>query len=101
MKKLTVASIVGGALALWISSLIPLVAQAEENPSDQGLERADSASGSRPAAGSVEDSLVACMARIPSEASIGQRMIAEQTCRRDESERNPFEAVSGARMIRR
>jgi hypothetical protein len=37
------------------------------------------------------------MARIPKDASIGQRMIAEQGCMRDESARQPFEAVPGAR----
>jgi hypothetical protein len=52
------------------------------------------------AAGAVEDTLKACVARIPKGASIGQRMIAEQSCGRDERERNPFQAVPGARSIR-
>jgi len=39
------------------------------------------------AAGSVEDSLSACMSRIPSDASEGQRMIAEQSCERDQAAR--------------
>lgn len=39
------------------------------------------------AAGSVEDSLKACMSRIPSDASEGQRMIAEQSCERDQANR--------------
>jgi hypothetical protein len=39
------------------------------------------------AAGSVEDSLSACMSRIPSDASEGQRMIAEQSCERDQANR--------------
>ena len=38
-------------------------------------------------AGSVEDSLSACMNRIPSDASEGQRMIAEQSCERDQENR--------------
>lgn len=54
----------------------------------------------RIAAGAVEDTLKACMARIPKDASIGQRMIAEQSCGRDERDRNPFLAVPGARNIR-
>ena len=49
------------------------------------------------AAGSVEDTLGACMARIPKDASIGQVMIAEQSCWRDENERKPVHAVPGAR----
>lgn len=47
------------------------------------------------AAGSVEDSLQACLARIPKDATGGQRMIAEQSCRRDEQDRKPFQATGG------
>jgi hypothetical protein len=39
----------------------------------------------------------ACRARIPNDASIGQVMIAEQSCWRDENERQPIQAVPGAR----
>jgi hypothetical protein len=52
------------------------------------------------AAGSAEDTLGACMARIPKEATIGQRMIAEQGCWRDQNDREPFESVPGARKTR-
>ncbi|HEY5627488.1 MAG TPA: hypothetical protein VIR79_06045 [Nitrospira sp.] len=38
----------------------------------------------RQASGAVEDSLKACMARIPATASAGQRMMAEQTCAGEE-----------------
>jgi hypothetical protein len=41
----------------------------------------------RVAAGAVEDSLNACMARIPKDASAGQRMLAEESCRRDQANR--------------
>jgi hypothetical protein len=41
----------------------------------------------RIAPGSVEDSLDACLARIPKESSSGQRMLAEQSCRRDQAAR--------------
>jgi hypothetical protein len=47
------------------------------------------------AAGSTEDSLQACLARIPKDATVGQRMIAEQGCRRDEADRNPGPTFSG------
>jgi hypothetical protein len=33
----------------------------------------------------VEDSLNACMARIPKDATAGQRMLAEESCRRDQA----------------
>jgi hypothetical protein len=49
------------------------------------------------AAGAAEDTLQACRARIPKDASIGQLMIAEQSCWRDESDRKPVQAVPGAR----
>ena len=39
------------------------------------------------AAGSVEDSLSACMSRIPSDASEGQRQLAEKSCERDQANR--------------
>ncbi|SPP64747.1 hypothetical protein [Nitrospira lenta] len=41
----------------------------------------------RVAAGAVEDNLNACMARIPKDASNGQRMLAEESCRRDQANR--------------
>lgn len=41
----------------------------------------------RIAAGAVEDSLNACLARIPKDASSGQRMLAEESCRRDQAAR--------------
>lgn len=52
------------------------------------------------AAGAAEDTLGACMARIPKDASIGQRMIAEQGCLRDQNDREPFESVPGSQKIR-
>lgn len=42
-------------------------------------------SGNRASAGTQDDSLDACMARIPKDATAGQRMLAEETCARDQS----------------
>jgi hypothetical protein len=39
------------------------------------------------AAGAVEDTLSACMSRIPSDASEGQRLVAEESCKRDQANR--------------
>ena len=82
---------------VFAASLMLVPAQA----ADQLKEKLEtgSAASARPgiAAGAAEDSFKACMARIPKDASIGQRMIAEQGCMRDESARQPFEAVPGAR----
>ncbi len=41
----------------------------------------------RIASGAVEDSLNACLARIPKDASAGQKMLAEESCRRDQAAR--------------
>lgn len=41
-------------------------------------------SGDRASAGTQGDSLEACMARIPKDASAGQRMLAEDSCKRDQ-----------------
>jgi len=43
--------------------------------------------GSVPASGAAEDTLKACLARIPKIASVGQRMLAEQTCAGEEETR--------------
>jgi hypothetical protein len=45
------------------------------------------------AAGAVEDTLLACLARIPTDASVGQRMLAEQSCQQDEATRTQAEAA--------
>ena len=42
-------------------------------------------SGNQVAAGTAGDSLEACMARIPKDASVGQRMLAEESCKRDQA----------------
>lgn len=47
------------------------------------------------ASGAAEDTLRACLARIPKDASAGQRMIAEQSCKRDEGTRDMIQAVPG------
>lgn len=39
------------------------------------------------ASGAVEDSLAACLARIPKDATAGQRMLAEDSCKRDQMSR--------------
>jgi hypothetical protein len=41
----------------------------------------------RVASGTQGDTLEACMARIPKDASAGQRMLAEESCQRDQANR--------------
>ena len=47
------------------------------------------------ASGAAEDTLKACLVRIPKDASAGQRMMAEQGCERDEGTRELIDAVPG------
>ncbi|MBM4125903.1 MAG: hypothetical protein FJ247_00935 [Nitrospira sp.] len=42
-------------------------------------------SGDRASAGTQGDSLDVCMARIPKDATEGQRLLAEESCQRDQS----------------
>ena len=85
---------------LFAASLVSVPAQAADLPPSKGAVEAGATIEPGMAAGAVEDTLRACMARIPKDASIGQRMIAEQGCGRDESDRKPFEAIPEVRNIR-
>lgn len=49
----------------------------------------------RPAPGTFGDTLEACLARIPADASPAQRMLAEDTCRRNAERQRPIELVPG------
>ncbi|MDP1767282.1 MAG: hypothetical protein Q8L74_00610 [Nitrospirota bacterium] len=44
-------------------------------------------SNDRAASGTPGDSLDACMGRIPKDASVGQKMLAEESCKRDQATR--------------
>lgn len=56
-----------------------------EGPISSSLLSVDTKTRSRVASGSVEDSLEACIARIPQDASAGQRMLATESCKRDQA----------------
>jgi hypothetical protein len=43
------------------------------------------------ASGAAEDTLKTCMARIPEVASVGQRLLAEQSCRGEEESRKAIQ----------
>jgi hypothetical protein len=49
----------------------------------------------RVSTGTQGDTLEACLARIPSDATAGQRLIATKTCERDAKARTPIDAVPG------
>lgn len=54
-----------------------------EGPVGSSLLTNDTKTRNRVASGSVEDNLNDCMARIPQDASTGQRMLASESCKRD------------------
>jgi hypothetical protein len=87
-------------LLLFAASLVAVSSQAADSPSATHAPGSDTTIEPKIAAGAGEDTLKACMARIPKDASIGQRMIAEQSCGRDERDRKPFLAVPGSQSIR-
>jgi hypothetical protein len=45
------------------------------------------------ASGAVEDTLKACLARIPLDASVGQRLLAEQNCAGEEGTRKSIQVA--------
>lgn len=80
-----------------ISWLPALAAQPGDQPSRGATPPASppAATGelSLMASGAAEDTLKACLARIPKDASVGQRMVAEQGCARDAETRKLIEGV--------
>ena len=55
--------------------------------SNTGSSPATTTGINRVASGAVEDTSNACLARIPNDASAGQKMLAEESCRRDQAAR--------------
>ena len=74
-------------IALWS---IPL-ANAAEQPVKE-TPRAPATDLNSVAANSTDDTLKACLARIPEGASAGQRLLADQNCRGEERTRQEMQA---------
>lgn len=92
---------IGVASFMIAMSFAPVMGQAVDRQLENGVQGPAAITEPNAAAGAVEDTLQACMARIPKEASIGQRMIAEQGCWRDENDRQPFRSEPEARTASR
>ena len=75
-------------IALWS---IPL-ANAAEPPMKETTHRAPPTDLNTVAANSVDDTLKACLARIPKVATAGQHLLAEQSCRGEERTRQEMQA---------
>lgn len=69
------------------------VAQAAERAAAGSASLASIGGAVSPAAGAVEDTLKACLARIPKDASSGQSMLAELGCQRDEQARTSLQTA--------
>ena len=80
------------ALVVWLSAL---PTQAVDQPSGVAGPSTSTGGLGVVASGAVEDTLQSCLARIPTDASAGQRMIAVQSCERDEATRKSIQAVPG------
>ena len=73
----------GGVAAAESSSTAPMTSSTATAESPEAKQSRQT----RIAAGVEEETLDTCIARIPQNATAGQRMLAEQTCRRDFSAR--------------
>jgi hypothetical protein len=85
------------------SSLSPFSTHAEEQPAKQTEDKQLKGAAIVPptdrfgdvSPGAAEDTLKACLARIPEQATVGQRMLAEQTCEREEAIRKTYQGIRG------
>ncbi len=77
-------SLLCSSVLLVAFSLSPCPTHAEETHVKGAMITARPDKHSDVASGAVEDTLKACLARIPDKASVGQRMLAERTCQGEE-----------------
>ena len=87
-------AVLAGTFVL-LSGLLASSVQAAEKALSISAPPSATIAGNAIAAGASEDSLQACLARIPKDATTGQRLMAEQSCRRDDGDRKPFQATLG------
>lgn len=73
-------SVLYGSVLLFGLLLSPLFIHAEEGQVTGAMIFAPADKLSEVASGAVEDTLKACLARIPAKSTAGQRMLAERTC---------------------
>lgn len=77
-------SLLCSSVLLLASLLSPFYTHAEDTQVKGAMITAPLDKHSDVASGAVEDTLKACLARIPDKASVGQRMLAERTCQGEE-----------------
>ncbi len=81
-------SIVLSSVLLLASALSPFSAHAEDGHVKGAIITVPVP---QVASGVVEDTLKACLSRIPEKASVGQRMLAERTCQGEEGTRKAIQ----------
>jgi hypothetical protein len=91
MRPAVVVTTVGLFAALSMGSAQPV--QAADPVVERTTGSASIAERGIMASGAVEDTLKACMARIPGVASAGQRMLAEQSCAGEEELRKTLRSA--------
>ena len=74
----------------WIS---PLSAYAADQQSGKAIHSASAEALDVAAVGAASDTLKACLARIPKDATAGQRMVAQQGCGQEDETRKLIQAV--------
>lgn len=82
---------------MWGGSLDAATLRAQDREPTTVTPETDALTDADIDVGAAEDTLGACRARIPRDASIGQVMMTEQSCRREENERTAIQAVPPAR----
>jgi hypothetical protein len=75
------------------AGLPALATQAADQPAGGATPTANEGELDILAAGAVQDTLKACLARIPKDASSGQRMMAEQGCEQEDAARKVSQAA--------
>ena len=91
------------SILLLASSFSPFSTHAEDQRSKQEQDKQPKGALIVPptdrfgdvAPGAAEDTFKACLASIPEQATVGQRMLAEQTCEREEAIRRTYQGIRG------
>lgn len=86
-RTILVASL---ALIAWLPTL---PAQAVDQPSGGSTPSVATEGSGILAAGAVQDTLKACLARIPKDATAGQQLVAKQSCGSNEETRRLMHAA--------
>jgi hypothetical protein len=81
-------------LVVWMaSSSLAWAMEAEDAPVSGAMILPPAIDPGGIAPGAVEDTLKACLTRIPEDASVGQRMLAERGCQREVEIRQLLQAA--------